>query len=76
MGLKDRFFADPFNPVALIIIGSFVAVIPQALKALVGWLGWGSVSLLNTLTGVADDAVKVAAVIFGLAFLLFFLRRR
>jgi len=74
--LKYRFFADPLNPLALVFIASLIAVLPQALNILAGWLGVGSKSVLDALSGMVENATKISAILFGVAFLVFFLRRR
>uniref|UniRef100_A0A831YPV4 Uncharacterized protein n=1 Tax=candidate division WWE3 bacterium TaxID=2053526 RepID=A0A831YPV4_UNCKA len=75
LSLKDRFLAKALNPMVLIAVAAAVSLIPQFFNILAGVLGVESEFVLNTLSTVVDTATKISGVLFGAAFLLFFLRR-
>ena len=76
LSFKDRFFAKALNPLVLVAVAAALSLIPQALNILVGILGVESEFILNTLSTIVETTTKIAGVLFGAAFLLFFFRRR
>ncbi|MEX2053684.1 MAG: hypothetical protein WD940_01615 [Patescibacteria group bacterium] len=73
--LKDRFFANPLNPMVIIAVASFIAVVPQVLNILIGILGVDSEIILDTMSTIVTGATQIAGILFGIAFVLFFLKR-